>query len=184
MHVSPPSESWPPGGVWNGNPGSLSSLERNIRSWTHASMRSLWPCSDSSRTPSFPSQLELKIGLPRANPRETWNSCRFRAYGWFMLRFDRKQQNSIKKLSFNKKINRKKRIREVSYYFNNIIKQTFGCLTNDQHSLTHATHLRVKTNQPSRADFTAENYSQKLRLSRCYHSILWFITNWKRCWIL
>ena len=32
-------------------------------------MRSLWPCSDSSRTPSFPSQLELKIGLPRANPR-------------------------------------------------------------------------------------------------------------------
>ena len=41
----------------------------NIRSWTHASMRSLWPCSDSSRTPSFPSQLELKIGLPRANPR-------------------------------------------------------------------------------------------------------------------
>ena len=25
-----------PGGVWNGNPGSLSSLERNIRSWTHA----------------------------------------------------------------------------------------------------------------------------------------------------
>ena len=24
-------------------------------------------------------------------------------YGWFMLRFDRKQQNSGKKLSFNKK---------------------------------------------------------------------------------
>ena len=27
-------------------------------------------------------------------------------YGWFMLRFDRKQQNSIKQLSFNKKINK------------------------------------------------------------------------------
>ena len=25
------------------------------------------------------------------------------AYGWFMLRFDRKQQNSVKQLSFNKK---------------------------------------------------------------------------------
>ena len=24
-------------------------------------------------------------------------------YGWFMLRFDRKQQNSVRKLSFNKK---------------------------------------------------------------------------------
>ena len=52
-------------------PRSLPSRERNVRSWTHASMRSLWPCSDSSRTPSFPSQLQLKIGLPRANPRET-----------------------------------------------------------------------------------------------------------------
>ena len=26
-------------------------------------------------------------------------------YGWFMLRFDRKQQNSVKQLSFNKKSN-------------------------------------------------------------------------------
>ena len=25
-------------------------------------------------------------------------------YGWFMLRFDRKQQNSVKQLSFNKKL--------------------------------------------------------------------------------
>ena len=32
-------------------------------------MRSLWTCSDSRRTPSFASQLELKMGLPRANPR-------------------------------------------------------------------------------------------------------------------
>ena len=29
----------------------------------------LRPCSDSSATPSFPSQPEGKIGLPRANPR-------------------------------------------------------------------------------------------------------------------
>ena len=27
-------------------------------------------------------------------------------YGWFILRFDRKQKNSIKQLSFNKKINK------------------------------------------------------------------------------
>ena len=27
------------------------------------------------------------------------------SYGWFMLRIDRKQQNSVKQLSFNKKIN-------------------------------------------------------------------------------
>ena len=26
-------------------------------------------------------------------------------YGWFMLMFDRKQQNSVKQLSFNLKIN-------------------------------------------------------------------------------
>ena len=28
-------------------------------------------------------------------------------YGWFMLRFDRKQQNSVKQLSLNKKLNYK-----------------------------------------------------------------------------
>ena len=27
-------------------------------------------------------------------------------YGWFMLRFDRKHQNSVKQLSFNKKLNK------------------------------------------------------------------------------
>ena len=32
-------------------------------------MMSSGPCSDSSATPSFPSQLEWKMGLPRANPR-------------------------------------------------------------------------------------------------------------------
>ena len=31
-------------------------------------MRSLWPCSDSSATPSFPSQLEWKIRLPIYRP--------------------------------------------------------------------------------------------------------------------
>ena len=30
-------------------------------------------------------------------------------YGWFMWRFDRKQQNSVKQLSFNKKINWKQK---------------------------------------------------------------------------
>ena len=40
-------------------------------------MRSLWPCSDSSRTPSFPSQLQGKIGLPRANPRGSLKSLSF-----------------------------------------------------------------------------------------------------------
>ena len=28
-------------------------------------------------------------------------------YGWFMFKFDRKQQNSVKQLSFNKKMNLK-----------------------------------------------------------------------------
>ena len=30
-------------------------------------------------------------------------------YDWFMLRFDRNQQNSVKQLSFNKKINQLKK---------------------------------------------------------------------------
>ena len=30
-------------------------------------------------------------------------------YGWFMLRFDRKQKNSVKQLSFNKKYIKKKK---------------------------------------------------------------------------
>ena len=34
----------------------------------------------------------------------------------FMLRFDRKQQNSVKQLSFNKKINlKKKKVKTVTY---------------------------------------------------------------------
>ena len=28
-------------------------------------------------------------------------------YGWFLLRFDRKQQNSVKQVSFNKKLMKK-----------------------------------------------------------------------------
>ena len=32
-------------------------------------------------------------------------------YDWFRLRFDRKQQNSVKQLSFNKKINFKNKIK-------------------------------------------------------------------------
>ena len=44
-------------------------------------------------------------------------------YGWFMLKFDRKQQNSIKQLSFNKKINykRKKRVVESKVKPSNFI---------------------------------------------------------------
>ena len=39
-------------------------------------------------------------------------------YGWFMLRSDRKHQNSVKQLSFNKKIKikRKKSLLEVSHW--------------------------------------------------------------------
>ena len=33
-------------------------------------------------------------------------------YDWFMLIFDRKQQNSVKQLSFNKKINLKEKAQE------------------------------------------------------------------------
>ena len=38
------------------------------------------------------------------------------AYGWFMLRCDRKQQNSIKQLSFNKNKFFKKAFDVSSYY--------------------------------------------------------------------
>ena len=38
-------------------------------------------------------------------------------YSWFMLRFDRKQQNSVKQLSFNKKIKRKKKLIFLSFIF-------------------------------------------------------------------
>ena len=34
------------------------------------------------------------------------NGCHIYTYGWFMLKFDRKQQNSIKQLSFDEKINK------------------------------------------------------------------------------
>ena len=44
-------------------------------------------------------------------------------YGCFMLRFDRKQQNSVKQLSFNKKINLKKR---------NIKKKSFNTQNNSK----------------------------------------------------
>ena len=33
-------------------------------------------------------------------------------YGWFMLRFDRKQKNSVKQLSFNKRINLRKQLKK------------------------------------------------------------------------
>ena len=38
-------------------------------------------------------------------------------YGWFMLKFDRKQQNSVKQLSFNLKISKFKKIREKTSTF-------------------------------------------------------------------
>ena len=39
-------------------------------------------------------------------------------YGWFMLRFDRKQQNSVKQLSFNKK-NKFEKWPATGYHFTN-----------------------------------------------------------------
>ena len=55
------------------NRRSLSPLERNIRSWTQAWMRSLFSCSDSRSIPNSPSQLEWKIGLPWVNRRGSLN---------------------------------------------------------------------------------------------------------------
>ena len=37
-------------------------------------------------------------------------------YGWFMLRFDKKQQNYVKQLSFNKKLIKKYVIGKNAYY--------------------------------------------------------------------
>ena len=36
-------------------------------------------------------------------------------YGWFVLKFDRKQQNSVKQLSFNLKKNRKKKKKDACF---------------------------------------------------------------------
>ena len=51
-------------------------------------------------------------------------------YGWFMLRFDRKQQNSVNQLSFNKKIKRKKTKKNpwlsAWYIFGTLRKQPEG----------------------------------------------------------
>jgi len=38
-------------------------------------------------------------------------------YGWLMLRFDRKQQNSVKQLFFNKKTIKKKKLYKLSLFF-------------------------------------------------------------------
>ena len=50
---------------------SLSELRELVmdREAWHAAIHGVAKCSDSSATPSFPSQPEGKIGLPRANPR-------------------------------------------------------------------------------------------------------------------
>ena len=44
------------------------------------------------------------ICIPMADEMR-WDGLSYWIDGWFMLKFDRKQQNSIKQLSFNKKIN-------------------------------------------------------------------------------
>ena len=47
-------------------------------------------------------------------------------YGWFMLRFDRKQQNSVKQLSFNKKINKLKKKAEILFHQQSLSSQSYG----------------------------------------------------------
>ena len=41
-------------------------------------------------------------------------------YGWFLLRFDRKQQNSVKQLSLNKKNFKTNKKKEMENYHNSI----------------------------------------------------------------
>ena len=43
-------------------------------------------------------------------------------YGWFMSRFNRKQQNSVKQLSFNKKLIKKKKKKDKHH----ILMQIYG----------------------------------------------------------
>ena len=45
---------------------------------------------------------------PAWSPKESEMQYLDYTYGWFMLRFDRKQQNSVKQLSSNKNINKNK----------------------------------------------------------------------------
>ena len=49
---------------------------------------------------------EFKLWMHWAHGKGWW--WYMYTYGWFMLRFDRKQQNSAKQLSFNKKILKRK----------------------------------------------------------------------------
>ena len=66
MPVSPGASGMPPrdpGRPWRGTSASDTSLDEVY-----------WPCSHSRAIPSFPSQLEWKIGLPWANTRGILNS--------------------------------------------------------------------------------------------------------------
>ena len=56
--------------------------------------------------------------------------------GWFMLRFDRKEQNSVKQLTFNKKINLKKSPLKLPTY---IYSQSFYRL--GEVPFTHLTNI-------------------------------------------
>ena len=49
--------------------------------------------------------LKIKVWLEKVKKKKKKGRGYMCTYGWFMLRSDRKQQNYVKQLSFNKKIN-------------------------------------------------------------------------------
>ena len=52
------------------NPEIPISLEMNIRSWTHDSMRSLWPSVSRAQPPAFPRNSKGSLGFPGRHKRK------------------------------------------------------------------------------------------------------------------
>ena len=59
-----------------------------------------------------------------------------------MLRFDRKQQNSVKQSSFNKKIKTKKRIEKYIYIY--VYLSESLCCTSEQHNPVNQVNFSKK----------------------------------------
>jgi len=90
---------------WKVKVKSFSRVRPSVTPWTAAYQAS--PSMGFSRQ-------EYWSGVPLPSPRYMY-TC---GYGWFMLRFDRKQQNSVQQLSFNKKIKKTMSFRtsNLQYY--------------------------------------------------------------------
>ena len=81
-------------------------------------------------------------------------------YGWFILRFDRKQQNSVKQLSFNKK-NKKKKSASRSIFssfkiFAHVFQINSEIILDWAQRLTKRTHV-IKKKKNTERDVSQDN---------------------------